>query len=239
MCRRCVCWCQRNICVRNTVAHALVPKTPVLECTQHQLQKNAHTYIHTHMCICIHMHKNTHAHLWHHPHTLKNSYWNTQPMHTHAYTYIFTCICMHTYTHIYTHAYIYIYTCQYTYIHAHIYTRMYNIYICMHASKSETTERHWLCGKPNLTPRSSAHLLGWCIPEGGPSPWPAAQLPVQEEQQISAEQPQQTVAHHTITIARHPNYNSSSALVRSRFSQFVASQSCEPQRRTPNTGLRF
>jgi len=170
------------------------------------------------MCICIHVHKNTHAprHLWHHPHTLKNSYWNTQSMHTHAYTYIFTCICMHTYTYIYTHAYIYIYTCQYTYIHAHIHTHMYNIYICTHASKSETTERQWLRGKPYLTTRSSAHLLGCCIPEGDPSPLPAAQLPVHEEQQISAEQPQPTVAprHYTITTARHPNYNSSSELVK-------------------------
>jgi len=39
MCRRYVGRCQRNICLTHTAAHALVPRTPVLKCTQHPLQK--------------------------------------------------------------------------------------------------------------------------------------------------------------------------------------------------------
>ena len=63
MCRRCVCRCQRNICITHTAAHALVHRTPVLNCTPHPLQKNAHTYTYPHICIRMHMHKNTHEHL--------------------------------------------------------------------------------------------------------------------------------------------------------------------------------
>ena len=76
MCRRCVRWCQRNICITHTAAHALVPRTPVPKCTQHSLQKNEHIYIPTHMCIRIHMHKNTFTHIQHiHMHTHKHA-WN-------------------------------------------------------------------------------------------------------------------------------------------------------------------
>jgi len=49
-CHRCVRQCQKNICIAHTTANALVLRTPVLKCTQHSLQKNAHiysTYIHT------------------------------------------------------------------------------------------------------------------------------------------------------------------------------------------------
>jgi len=119
---------------------------------------------------------------------------------------------MHTYTYIYTHAYTYIYTCQYTYIHAHIYTHTYNMYICTHASTSETTARQRLRGKPDLTLRSSAPLPVRCSPEGDHPLWPAAQLPVHEERQIIAGQRQPTAAHHTITTARRPDYNRPSAL---------------------------
>jgi len=69
---------------------------------------------------------------------------------------------MHTYTYTYTHAYIYIYTCLYTYIHEHTYTHSYNMYICTHASTSETTARQRLRGKPDLTPRSSTLLPVRC-----------------------------------------------------------------------------
>ena len=196
-------------------------------------------YIHTHICIRVHIHTNTHTHAWHHPNTLKNGYWDSQSIHKYAYTYIYTCIYMHMYTCIYTHAYIYIYTRQYTCIHAHIYTHAYYMYICTHASTSETTARQRLRGKPNLTPRSSALLHVRCNPEGDHPPWPTAQLPVHEERRISAEQPQPTAAHHTITTVRRPHYNCSSALVRSRSTQFMARPSCEPRRRPPETRLRF
>jgi len=146
---------------------------------------------------------------------------------------------MHTYTYTYSHAYIYIYTCQYTYIHTHIYTHTYNMCICTHASTFETTALQRLRGKPDLTPKSSVLLPVRCNPEGGHPPYPAAQLPVHEERQISTEQPQPTAAHHTITTARHLDYNRSSALVRSRSTQFMAHPSCEPRIRPPETRLRF
>ena len=137
---------------------------------------------------------------------------------------------MHAYTLTYTHAYIYIYTCQYTYTHAHKYTHTYNMYICTHASTSETTARQRLRGKPDLTLRSSAPLPVRCSPEGDHPLWPAAQLPVHEERQIIAGQRQPTAAHHTITTARRPDYNSSSALVQSRSTQIMARPSYKSRR---------
>jgi len=219
--RRCVRWCQSNICITHTTAHALVLRTPV-KCTQHSLQKNAHIYMHTHICIRIHIHKNTHVHLWHRSNTQKNGYWDSQSMHKYAYTYIYTCIYMHTYSYTYTHAYIYICTCQYIYIHAYIYTPTYNMYICTHESTSETTVRQRLHGKPDLRPRSSALLPVRCNPEEDIPPWSAAQLPVHEERRISAEQPQPTAAHRTITTARRPDHIRLSAQVRSWSTQFMA-----------------
>ena len=134
---------------------------------------------------------------------------------------------MHTYVCSNTHAYLHIYTCQYTYIHAHIYTHTYNMYICTHANESEKTVRQRLCGKSNVTPRTSALLPARCNPEGDCHLWLAAQLTVHEEQRISAEQPQPTAAHRTITIARHPDYIHLSALVRSPSTQFMDCPSCQ------------
>jgi len=235
MCRRCLRWCQRNICTTHTTAHALVLRTPVLKCTQHSLQMNALIHIHTHICIRIHIYKNTHAHLWHRPNTLENGYWDSQSMYKYAYTYICTCIYMHTYTCTYIHAYLYINTCQYTYIHAHIHAHTYNMYICTHASTSasETTARQRLRRKPDLTPRSSVLLPVRCNLEGENPSRPAAQLPVHEERQISAEQPQQTAAHHTITTARRPDHNRSSAIsamMRIQSTRMIVRPSCEPRR---------
>jgi len=158
MCRRCVCWCQRNICMTHS-AHALVPRTSVLECAQHSLQKNAHIYMRTHICIRIHIHKNTHAHLWHRPNTLKNSYWDSKSMHKRAWTQMYTCIYMHAFIHKYTHADIYIYACSYTHIHTHIYTHTYNMYICTYTCTPGTTALQWLREKPNLTPRKLSTSL--------------------------------------------------------------------------------
>jgi len=111
MCCRCVRWCQRNICITHTAAYALVPRTPVLKCTQHPLQKNAHTYIHTHICIRIHMHKNIHAHLWH----CSNTH-----IHAGVYPFMYKCryihICMFIHTHAYTNIRTHIH-------HVHLHTR--------------------------------------------------------------------------------------------------------------------
>jgi len=101
------------------------------------------------------------------------------------------------------------------------------LYICTHASTSETTVRQRLRGKSDMTPRSSALLPVRCNPGGDYPSWPAAQLPVHEKRRISAEQPQPTAAHHTITTARHPDHIRLSALVRSRSTQFRAHPNCQ------------
>ena len=165
MCRRCVHWCQRNICIAHTAAHSLLLRT-LVKCTQHSLQNNAHIYIHAHMYTRIHIHKNTHVHLWNCPNTLTNGYWDSQSMHKYAYTYTYTCIYMHTYIYTNAHAYIYIYTCQCTYIHAHAYTHTYNMYICTHANTSEMTVWQRLREKPDLTPTRSTLLPVYCNLEG-------------------------------------------------------------------------
>jgi len=131
---------------------------------------------------------------------------------------------MHTYTYTYTHAYIYICTCLYIYIHTRTYTHTYNMYICTHASTPGTTAWQQLRDKPDLKPGSSTLLPVRCNPEGSHLPWPAAQLLVLEERQISVEQPQPTAAHHTITTARHPDYTGSSILVRDQSTRSMAAQ---------------
>ena len=115
-------------------------------------------------------------------------------MHTPTHTHVYKRIHIRLHTHM--HIYIYIYTCPHTYTHTHIYAHTYKLYICMHASTSETMARQRLRGKPVLTPRGYALLPVRCNPEGDYPSWPAAQLPVHEERRISAEQPQPTAAHH-------------------------------------------
>ena len=57
-----------------------------------------------------------------------------------------------------------------------------------------------------------------------------------EERRISAEQPQPTAAHRTITTARRPDHICLSALVWSRSTQFTAHPSCELVRGPPKRG---
>ena len=66
--------------------------------------------------------------------------------------------------------------------------------------------------------------------------WPAAQLPVHEERRISAEQPQPTAAHRTITTARRPDHIRLSALVRSRSTQFIVHASSQLGHGPPKRG---
>jgi len=110
------------------------------------------------------------------------------------------------------------------------------MYICTHASTSETTARQRLRGEPDFTPRSSALLPVRCNPEGDYPSWSTAQLPVHEERQISAEQPQPTAAHRTMTTARHPDHIRLSALARSQSTQFMAHPSCQLGRAPPKRG---
>jgi len=148
-------------------------------------------------------------------------------MHTHIHT------CINAYIYIYIHTCTYTYICMsahiHTYTYIHTYTHTYKLYICTHASTSETTARQRLRGKPNCTSRSSALLPVRCNPEEDYPSWPAAQLPVHEEQQISAEQPQSTAAQYTITTARRPDRIRLSALVRSRSTQ--CQLGCGPPKR--------
>jgi len=121
----------------HTAALSLVPRTPVLKCTQHSMQKCTYIYTYTYM----------------HTHTYAQEYTcalMTLPKHAEEQLlrlkiYAQTCIHVHIHTrHMYIHAcvYLYIYTCRYihiyacfcTHIHTHIYAHTYNMYICTPAS---------------------------------------------------------------------------------------------------------
>jgi len=126
--------------------------------------------------------------------------------------------------HIYTYIHVSAHTCMHTYTHT------YNMYICTHANTSETTMRQRMCRKPDLTSQPPPISLS-----AAESPWPfvasSCLFPRKTEKR---RKPQPTAAHDTITTTRHPDYNCSSALVRSRSTQFMALPSCEPQRQHPN-----
>jgi len=132
MCHRCVRWCQRNICITHTTAHALVLRTPV-KCTQHSLQKK-HMYIYVHTCAYAYISTRIHIRIY----DTVQTRWRTAPethnlgtnMHVHTYKHVYTC---NVYTYIYTCIYIHIYmsvhihTC--TYVHTHVQ------HVHMHAHK--------------------------------------------------------------------------------------------------------
>ena len=120
MCCRCVRWCQRNICITHTAAHALVPRTPVLKCMQHPLQKNAHVYIHTHVCIrmnntCASMTLLKHAEEW----LLRLKISAQTYTHIQIHMYIYACVWTYIYTCRYIHICMFVHTRTYTYIHTH------------------------------------------------------------------------------------------------------------------------
>jgi len=143
---------------------------------------------------------------------------------------------MHTCTYTYTHAYSYIYTCPHTYTHTHIYTHTYKMYICTHASTPGTTVR--LREMPDLTHRSSVRLLlvRTAIRRGVTRRSEQLNCPIHEERRVSAEQPQPTASHRTVTTARRPDRICLSALVRSQSTQFMARPSCQLDRGPPKRG---
>ena len=123
------------------------------------------------------------------------------------------------YKYIHTCIYIYIYTCPHTYTHTHIYTHTYEMYIWTHAKhvwNDGAAAREAQLDAKKLCPSPCPLQSG-----GGYPSWPAAQSPVHEERRISAEQPQPTAAHRTITTARRPDHICLSAQVRSRSTQFI------------------
>ena len=139
------------------------------------------------------------------------------------YTYIHTCI----YIHI---------SCPHTYTHTHMYTHAYKMYIWMH-------EKHvWNDGAAATAREAHFDAKKLCpspcpLQSGGEYPsWPAPRSPVHEERRISAEQPQATAAHRTITTARRPDHIHLSALVRSRSTQFIVYASFQLGRGPPRRG---
>ena len=134
----------------------------------------------------------------------------------------------------YIHTFIYIHiSCPHTYTHTHIYTHAYKMYIGTHAKHvwndgAAATAREAQLDAKKLCPSPCP------LQSGGIPSWPAAQSPVHKERQISAEQPQPTAAHRTITTARRPDHVSLSALVRSRSTQFIVHASSQLGRSPPN-----
>jgi len=157
--RRCVCWCHKNTCVTYTPAHALVPKTPVLKCTQHSLQKIAHIYIYTHTHAHAYICKRTHARIYD---TAQHAETLTPRLTTYAQ------ICIHIHIHMYIHACKYIYTCTCicihtcTSVHIHTYTHIRTHTTCTYAHTQARLEwkrcsdcaRSWCRRRKLYTPPS-------------------------------------------------------------------------------------
>ena len=74
---------------------------------------------------------------------------------------------------------------------------------------------------------------------GGYPSWPAPQSPVHEKRWISAEQPQPTAAHRTITTAHRPDHIRLSAQVRSHSTQFTQAPSLAARQWPPETRSFF
>jgi len=155
-------------------------------------------------------------------------------IHINIHMCIHAYVCIYIYTCIYIHMYITVHIHTYTYIHTHV--QHVHMHACKHVWNDGTaaTVREAQLDANKLCPSPCPLQSGGGSPSVASSPiaWPWGT-------RISAEQPQPTAAHHTIMTARRPDCNHSSALVRSRSTQFMACQSCEPRRRPPETRLRF
>jgi len=142
------------------------------------------------------------------------------------YKYIHTCIYIHT-------------SCPHTYTHTHIYTHAFKMYIWTHAKHvwndgSAATAREAQLDAKKLCP-SPCPLQS----VGGYPSWSASQSPVHEKRRISAEQPQPTAAHRTITTARRPDHIRLFALVRSHSTQFTQALSLAARPWPPKTRSFF
>jgi len=149
-------------------------------------------------------------------------------MHTHTHTHVYKHIHIHIHTHMHIHIYIYMsaHIHTYTYIHTHIQN------VHMNARKARLRRRRSsdCAGSPTSRQEALPFSLSAEFRRGIPF---MASSPVHEERRISAEQPQPTAAHRTITTARRPDHICLSALVRSRSTQFTAHPSCELGRGPP------
>jgi len=125
MCCRCVHWCERNICITHTAAHALMPRTPVLKCMQHPPQKYAHIYIFIHTYAYVYVCTRIHMSIYDNVQTRWRMATETQNpctnMHTHTYTHVYTCMCIlvHIHMQIYTYMHVHTHTYIHTYMHTH------------------------------------------------------------------------------------------------------------------------
>jgi len=172
------------------------------------------------------MYTNTHAHALHRPHAealiLRLTIYAQICIHIH----IHMCINAYIYIYIHTCTYIYIYMSAHIHTYTYIHTRIQN-YIWTHAKHvwndgAAATAREDQLDAKKLCPSPCPLQSGGGIPFVASSP-----IARHEERQISAEQPQPTVAHRTITTARRPDHIRLSALVRSRSTQFTAHPSYE------------
>jgi len=150
-------------------------------------------------------------------------------MHTHTHTHV----CKHIDVQIHTHMHIYTYIMSaqihtYTYIH----TRIQNV----HMNARKVRLKRWRCIEAQV--HSNKLCPSPCpLQSGGGYPsWPAPQSPVHEKRRISAEQPQPTTVHHTITTACRPDHICLSALVQSQSTQFIVHASSQLGRDLPKRG---
>jgi len=127
-------------------------------------------------------------------------------------------------------------SCLHTYTHTHIYTHSYKMYIWTHIKHvwndgAAATAREAQVDAKNLCPSPCPLQSGGRYPS-----WPAAKSPVHEKRRISAEQPQPTAAHRTITTARRPDHIRLSVVVPSRSTQFIVHASSQLGRALPKRG---
>jgi len=202
--------------------------------------KKMHIYIYIHIYVYAYISTRIHMRIY----DVVQTRWRTATethnlctsIHTHTYTHVYTCIRIHI--HIHMHIYTYIHVCTHIYMNIHTHTRTICTYARMQAPLKRRRGRD-CAGSPTWRQEAplfflSAAIWRWITPS-----WPSAQLPVHEERWISAEQTQPTAAHHTITTARRPDHNLSSALVRSRSTQFAQVGATEANPRNEVTFLPF
>jgi len=133
-------------------------------------------------------------------------------VHEHTHKHVYTC--MRIPIHIHMHIYTYMHVHTHTYVHT--YTQC--TYARKHSWNDSAAATAW---DARLDTTKAQHFSSR---NGSASS--VQRDPFDEKRRVSAEQPPLTAAHHTITTARHPDNNRSSALVRSRSIQFMARPSC-------------
>jgi len=185
---------------------------------------HTHTYVHEHTCATI-----TLSTRWTTDTETHNLCTN---MHTHTHTHVYKRMHIHIHTHM--HIYIYIFMSAHIHTYTYIHARIQNVH--MNARKARLKRRCGsdCAGSPSWRQEALPFSLSVAIRRG--VPFVASSPIAREERRISAEQPQPTVAHRTITTARRPDHLRLSALVRSRSTQVTAHPSYQLGRGPPKRG---